>query len=494
MSTGINMRSCILFFGPEDLDLDGRHYEEQDTDAELSELNPYMSQGESGTSPEVLTRQFSTMMKVVHEEGHWVRHHASTVGYWLNQVNAARHCLSVSALRNMPISFKGQAAAHRASGKPVIGSAWQDASSVFGRNEFEHAALRALRYAGSVVSRGAYLTDPVLALEYVDMAMEWVSGQFSTGGAQEPGLVERFQSLHALRDTQILGSTTTTAIGEAASTLDELQLLSLGWRKAIGDELTAHIEKKFRGPYGQPVRLIEGLLGRPAPISLCQVLFDYSLNPPVPGLDRRVKRIPWGDFYPPLRLERIVKGLGTAVPDLSRTPSAAEVMEARECIEQRTGVIYGRVDHPSATLQTTLPWNAVPGAVELFHEMAVLEPAARLQDFGDDTPQLVTNFATLAHVRGVEFFAPAHWKDYSPAIWSRLGDFIPSGQLDVGEMERLITSTVATCVLDDLMFGVGPLSVDHLPANFADGDEAREVQDKAEKNLGLGSLDRWLPH
>ncbi len=484
------MRSCVLFLARDDVNVDGMDREGLDDDADLEPLNPRLDAFASGVSSGSLARQAASQIKLLHEEGHWVRHHASTIGYWLNQVRAARDCLGVHGLLRMSPSARGQAARQRSSGTPLVSLGESHGASFFDAS-MTLPTLRSLRLAEQIVSRGTLDVDPRDWWQHVDLSLEHVASEQGRRSAGGVGLVEGFQraSADVVRPTEI----TTTLIGEAASTLDEIQLLDAGYDKLVGDGLAASVRTKLKGVYGPPIQLIKSLnVGDRSVLPVCQALFDFALNPPVPGLDGRVRQVSWVDFYPPYRLIRLVELLGRRAQPLvlPREPCADDAIEFRQRVEQATGLIYGRVDEPSPRLRTSL--FSVPDAVRRFHEVALGEPAARLQAFGETRPHLVTNVATLAHRHGPEFFSQEHWKRYTPALWSREGDGLaPSGRLGVAATDQLITDTLATCALEDLLYETGPLTA-HRLLGQAPASVAGPFLGDVERELGIAPLARWI--
>lgn len=267
----------------------------------------------------------------------------------------------------------------------------------------------------------------------------------------------------------ILGQRLTTRLLlECASSLDELYVMAIEPARSSAPGILAMVTAALdHTDYGLAFRVA----GQVSPVlrkslSTLLAVIDFALNPPVPGISLMVEGMSWSELYPPTRFMEAIAWCDTEhqLPD---SPSRADLLGFRGHLEQKTGLRYGTVARPLSVAAD------LPGALASLEHSDVREVnlyiAHRLLHLRDSDPALVSHFGTAFIGDGaIRLLETESWNDaLFPFMFSSNDKFSHSDYIDKKLASNYLVKVAVECVTDDLVNGIGPLTVDHLPRDFA---------------------------
>ncbi|MFF7243072.1 hypothetical protein ACFZBU_04140 [Embleya sp. NPDC008237] len=373
---------------------------------------------------------------------------------------------------------------------------------MFGPAVAEHARLWLVlhrTYALILGTEPLYWRDMDTAREQasISLALDTVWGQW-----QGQGMLTRkpddFTRMHGFGP--LLGGDepiTTLLLFECAGLLDEHYHFRGPYPRMMDRSLSRMWEINLRGEYGAPYRLAEKLAGRRLSHSDVLALIDFALNPPLPGLHSDLDTIDWRELYPPYRFMFAAITLRERrtyehSEQESVRPTPQQVTDFFSAITRHTDIRVGSIDS-NLSADSTLRDTASPGRhfAERIARMTLLFSSLLNRERVRDVRSISHFGSLMVDPDGVRlldseaddhpwwFFAPLRVVDSGVLAW-------PKSKLTMDEATDLFIGAAIASAYDDIVSGVGPLELDHLPAQtFMDPDETEALNSVIKQFLGL---------
>jgi len=441
--------------------------------------------GAADDSGDVLTAGIAWHMTHVHECGHWIRVHGSTIGLALTMLRAARDITAFNTLQGLNSDRKRELSQRRGSGERLFS---------FTAKELSDPELR----TWSTIWLDLYFTYHALFDSTAIEALHWDNRSAISGGIADSwlhlaefGHCLPYPGNEAARSSVIgdvvFGSAggrplTTRLLLECAGVVDELAQLNpdLIDRTAGLDVvlLTAINETD----YGVPWRAASTIAGRVLNASTVLSLIDFALNPPLPFLDSRYPEVTWLDLYPPSRFALAARVLRSG-GGLSDFPDPEEALAFRGWLEKASKLPYGAVDVDLSGSSSLAESLDAPNADWIG---AMLYVSQRLLPVRFEDPCLISHFGQA--FRGGEATRMIEADSWNDAVFPFIqvvdGRFFSRPSVSRQQASTFLFSVAASAAIDDVVNGVGPLTEDHLPDSFV--AERREwLHEQASSALGI---------
>ncbi|MBV9486536.1 MAG: hypothetical protein JO246_10810 [Frankiaceae bacterium] len=260
---------------------------------------------------------------------------------------------------------------------------------------------------------------------------------------------------------------TTRCLLECASSLDELRVLSHSIVRDNAPDLQRMAVMALAGTdYGLPVRAALET-NHPPSMNTVLALIDFALNPPIPGISFGEGRMAWAELYPPQRFELALLFRDPQF-DISPDPTSDELLHYRRSLEVQTGLRYGVVAHP---LSSSHSLSAVLDDLDQGRcgvRGVLLYIASTMLAYRDNDPGLISHFgAVFQGDEAVRMLDYHEWNDVLlPFVEDRGGKFSYAAHLDERSALAFASQVAGAAATDDVVNGVGPLTLDHLPRDF----------------------------
>ncbi|MEU4383354.1 hypothetical protein [Micromonospora echinofusca] len=417
-----------------------------------------------------MTAALSWHYRYLHESSHWARYHGSSVGVLLTLLRRTRDSLATYLLSQLSPAEQAAAAAARAGGEPLL-SLQGGALAGTDLDSLSQDWIDLLSTYQMLIDPGPSVVE-MMTREGMARALT-VTWQQSAGEGMFPGTVPDVIVTGRGTCVQVDGALLTTRLlFECAAVLDELYPQALGALRPFTDpSLMRMLGHTLSGEYGIPYRLAERLAGRYIGPDVVHALIDFALNPVVPGLHPGGAVIKWAELDPPTRFLHAARTLSRRPVELESVPAtAATVASCHEQWEAETGLRIGRVGTDLTDLSTLReavrrpahPIEALPNATLVY--------AARLHQERAETLHTISHFGlnfvgegALRFVNPDSFGHEGNWWLFPPLRVIEDDYCWPSEQMDQDDATNLLVGAAVSAALDDVLYGVGPLHIEHLP-------------------------------
>ncbi|WP_163206992.1 hypothetical protein [Blastococcus saxobsidens] len=420
---------------------------------------------------DALTAVGSQHTGLVHENGHWIRWHGSTIGVLLTLLRRQRDEVAQRFLDGLDGRQRRYAAQSRADGRPLLEQGvplapWLD-------DDVAELALQWLDLLAThrflFDARGLDGTTLDLPAAVIDCLTELrLSGAIGveplrSGEPWFPPVAHRREKVLRVDRSAL----STRLLLECASLLDEAGLRPGPFHQILPDGVHGQLDHKLTGGYAEPIRQAAELAGRELSFETIHLLIDLALNPSIPGLDRNARMSQLADLYPPARFRRAATAMRD-LPDLraGRPPDRSSVLRLQQEITAATGLEVGQVSHPLSSAGTVE--EAVRRAsddVSAFFDAAV-QAANDVQAVRRQAPEWVSHYycTTLGRPAALHVLTGGTPLPSWPYLRVIRGRFHWSAErLTQDQAERLLVGAVVAGAYDDVLSGTGPLRRRHLP-------------------------------
>ena len=261
----------------------------------------------------------------------------------------------------------------------------------------------------------------------------------------------------------------TRLLFECASSIDELLIVAQASvysaypDSGIGEMVLTALKKT---EYGLPYQWANFLAGRLLSPSTILALIDFALNPPILGLGS-TETIDWTEMYPPTRFAVAAGAIGKAA--VSPRPTKEEMQAFRKRIEINTDLRYAKdsILSPHSNIAEALDGLKGKGTSIT---TALTYVASRVMPLRFSDPSLISHFGQAFIGSGAtRMLETGSWNDaLLPFIEVHNGKkwFYREG-IDPLQASVYMYRTAADSLLDEVISGVGPVDLDHLPIGFA---------------------------
>lgn len=304
-------------------------------------LTRVISGGNAIDDPDFVNKTFEYNATVVHERVHWLQHHGTSFGAFLEALRYSQQVTTLTWLREIPPDDVVAMLAARASAtKQILTLDPKSQYPIFDPDgdsnplnlfrqiwydhQWVHLLLEDSRVCESVgippkSAVGEIIGDVMLSL-CSDGGFDCQNGDLIRTNASEPRRWYTFDS-DAMGLVRVNGERLTTKmIMEAPATIAEMRLLPAeAWNTLLGhrgrvDAITQRLRAIVEGDYGVPVRSLLAIRGDDIcmisdVLPTVSVLCYLALNPPLPPYvmspPATADSWAWDDIYPPTRFTRL---------------------------------------------------------------------------------------------------------------------------------------------------------------------------------------------
>ncbi|MBH1970810.1 hypothetical protein FK216_06150 [Moraxellaceae bacterium AER2_44_116] len=291
-------------------------------------------------SSTIIEQSFEYNATLIHERVHWMQHHGTSFGAFLDAIRFSQGDTTVSWLRSMPADrvqklikerfFQGKPILRidRSSQQPIYGKETEsDELDLYRQIWFDHQWVHATFEDSSICDEIGVPPTQAIGEVIADVMIDLcINSRFKSTHSEtvctNPITPRKWYKFpDQLRFVRLGDSRLTSRmLMEAAATISEVQLFKNGaWSRALDKKQSLHIIKKrlhslLKGQYGVALRIL---------LTHCEVnesdILDFlptasalcfaALNPPVPPYviapPPNAIAWQWADIYPPIRFTRL---------------------------------------------------------------------------------------------------------------------------------------------------------------------------------------------